>query len=106
MKLLLDECMSVDLRHELVGHDVFTVSYMKWGGTKNGTLLALAAANGFEALITSDRGLAHQQNPATLPIAIVILHVRSNDLPDVLPLVPRLLATLPALPPKSVTIIS
>ena len=28
MKLLLDECVVQDFRHEIVGHDVRTVAYM------------------------------------------------------------------------------
>jgi len=44
MKLLLDECVVQDFRHEIVGHDVRTVAYMRWDAIKNGELLALAAA--------------------------------------------------------------
>ena len=36
MKILLDENLPHVLRHALVGHDVFTVAYMEWGGTENG----------------------------------------------------------------------
>ena len=54
MKLLLDEKLPHRLRPLLAGHDVFTVAYMKWAGIENGALLALAVAEGFEALITKD----------------------------------------------------
>src|SRR5678816_2903407 len=94
MKLLLDECLPVDLRLFIPGHDVETVEYRGWKGTKNGKLLALAAGDGFEAFITTDAPIEHQQNPATLPIAVVILHPQSNDLMDIRPLVPRLLQRL------------
>jgi predicted nuclease of predicted toxin-antitoxin system len=94
MKLLLDECLPIDLRFLLTGHDVETVEYRGWKGVKNGKLLATAAPEGFEALITSDEGMEHSQNPATVPMAVVILHVKSNDLMDIRPLVPRLLQRL------------
>jgi len=94
MKLLLDECLPIDLRFLLPGHDVETVEYRGWKGVKNGKLLAIAAPEGFEAFITSDEGIEHSQNPATLPLAVVILHPQSNDLMDIRPLVPRLLQKL------------
>jgi len=54
MKVLLDENLPHPLRHELPGHECFTVAYMGWGGIENGELLALAAALGFDALLTKD----------------------------------------------------
>jgi hypothetical protein len=96
MKLLIDECLPTDLRLFIPGHDVESVEYCGWKGVKNGRLLALAAAAGFEALITSDAGIEHQQNPTTLPIGVIILHPQSNDLMDIRPLVPRLLQRLSA----------
>ena len=41
---------------------------MGWAGTGNGTLLRLAADSGFDALLTVDRGFAHQQNQDDLPL--------------------------------------
>ena len=94
MKLLIDECLPTDLRLFIPGHDVETVEYCGWKGVKNGKLLTIAAADGFEALITSDAGIENQQNPATLAMAVIILHPQSNDLMDIRPLVPRLLQRL------------
>ena len=53
MKLLLDENLPHRLRPLLLGHEVFTVAYMNWKGIENGSLLALAASNGFYALVTA-----------------------------------------------------
>lgn len=39
MKLLLDENLPYELRHELHGHEVATVAYMGWRGIRNGELL-------------------------------------------------------------------
>jgi hypothetical protein len=101
VKILLDENLPHDLRHHLVGHDPFTVTFMGWSGTKNGELLRRAASAGFEVMLTMDDGVAYQQNPATLPIAVVILTAPSNDIDDLLPLVPAILKLLSGpLPPS------
>src|SRR4051794_4424394 len=88
---------------QLTGHDAYSVVYMGWNGIKNGRLLALAAADGFGAFLTTDRNLEHQQNLATLPIAIIVLEAASNDIGDMLPLVPNLLTALNSLQRRSVT---
>jgi hypothetical protein len=103
MKVLLDECVHVAFRHRITGHDVFTVKYMGWTGVKNGALLARAVADGFQAFVTTDRGVAHQQQLASLPIAVVILHAATNDLDDLEPLTPALLAALNHVVPGAVT---
>ena len=102
MKLLLDENLPHRLRPLLVGHDVFTVAYMKWKGIENGELLELAARNGFDAVVTKDNGMPYEQNIATIPCALVVLQAPSNALVDIEPLVPRILAQLQTLAPKSV----
>ena len=102
MKLLLDENLPHDLRHHIVGHDVYTVTYMGWSGTKNGDLLRLAASAGFDAMLTMDDGVAYQQNMAALPMAILILSATSNDMDDLLPLVPVIHARLGQLKPCSI----
>jgi hypothetical protein len=73
---------------------------MGWGGVKNGALLVLAAEE-FEAFITVDRNLPFQQNVAALPIAVVLLTARSNELQVLLPLVPRLEEALATLRPRT-----
>ena len=70
MKVLLDECVPHSLRLQLVGHEVFTATYMRWDGIKNGLLLQLASSCGFEALVTTDRSMAYQHDEKTLRIPI------------------------------------
>jgi predicted nuclease of predicted toxin-antitoxin system len=106
MKLLLDENLPHRLRPLLIGHDVFTVAYMKWAGIENGALLALAAASNFDALITKDNGMPYEQNVASLPCSIVVLEAPSNALEDIKPLIPKLLDQLKSLTPKSVLRVS
>ena len=93
MRLLLDECVPARLRQALPSHAVSTVGLQGWSGIKNGKLLALAAA-GFDAFVTVDKNLPYQQNTAALPIAVVVLDAKSNELPYLLPLLPTLEAVL------------
>ena len=62
MKLLLDENLPHRLRTLLTGHEAFTVAFMNWNGIENGRLLALAADNGFDALITKDCGIEYEHD--------------------------------------------
>jgi predicted nuclease of predicted toxin-antitoxin system len=94
VKVLLDECMPVRLRSLLPGHDVYTVGFMQWKGISNGRLLSIAKADGFHAIVTSDKAVEVQQNLVTLPLSVLILHPVSNAIDDILPLVPGLLARL------------
>jgi hypothetical protein len=79
------------LRHEVVGHDVRTVTYMCWNGLRNGKLLAAAVAEGIDVIVTNDRAMADQLNLHGQSIPIAILHAASNSIDDVAPLVPALL---------------
>src|SRR3954462_10728975 len=100
MKLLLDENLPHRMRHELPGHEVFTTAYMQWGGVENGELLKLAASAGFDAVITNDRGLEHEQNLDSLPLAVVVVLVKVNTIEAMRPLYPGLLNVLQSLRPR------
>lgn len=100
MRLLLDESVPSRFRRTLPNHDVKTVVEMGWGGVKNGNLLALAASD-FDAFVTVDKNLQYQQDISSLPIAIVVLDAYSNELPALLPLVPRLEQALAILVPRT-----
>ena len=103
MKLLLDENLPHQFRHEMgAEHDCYTVAFMGWAGVENGELLARAAAAGFDAMLTKDTKLQYQQSPVDLPLAVVVLRAPSNDIDDLRPLEPDLLRALAALPPKTV----
>jgi predicted nuclease of predicted toxin-antitoxin system len=93
MKLLLDECVTRLIKRDLVGHEVRTVDEAGLKGLKNGELLR-AASDLFEALITVDQNLKHQQNLRSLPIAILILVARKNTSDALKPLIPQTLDAL------------
>jgi predicted nuclease of predicted toxin-antitoxin system len=99
VKLFLDESVDVKFRSRLTGHNVYTIAYMGWKSLKNGRLLAEAVREGFNAIISTDRGMANQLNLAGTPIAIVILHGATNRLRDLDKLVPELLKALNHLTP-------
>jgi hypothetical protein len=91
VKILLDECLPKDLGKHLTGHDCETVPRAGFSGKANGELLALAERSGWQVLLTMDRGMPYQQNPAGRTISLAVIHARSNRLPDLLPHVPAIL---------------
>ena len=100
MRLLLDESVPRRLKRSLPRHAVRNVVEMGWGGISNGELLA-RAANGFDALVTVDKNLQYQQNLDNLPIAVIVLDAKSNELPYLLPLIPKLEEALATLVPRA-----
>ena len=100
MRILLDESIPRRLGPLLVGHQATTVAKSGWAGIKDSPLLALAATQ-FDVFLTADRNIEYQQNLAALPLAILVLVIRSNRLEVVAPLVPDILQALNHLPPCS-----
>ena len=99
MRVLLDECVPKALGRSLTGHAVRTVPQEGWSGKKNGELLSLMAAARFEVFLTVDQGVRHQQNLRAAGVAVVIMVAASNDIADLIPLVPDVLAALTAVQP-------
>ena len=98
MRVLLDEDVPRRLGRELEGHDVATVQAMGWASVKNGILLGLAEAAGFEVILTCDRGMQHQQNVSVLGLALVVLAVPNKRLDTIRSVVPEILMVLNASP--------
>jgi len=98
VNILLDECVPRPLKNSFLshGHSCLTVPEAGFAGKTNGELLRLAQ-NRFDAFITLDKGLPHQQNLANLKIAILIVRAKTNQLMDVLPHVAGCLAALDAI---------
>lgn len=102
MRILIDECLNWRLGRALTGHYAISAQKLGWSGIKNGRLLALAVENGFEVFLTGDRNLSFQQNLTEFPIAVVVLEAAGIQLQHTLPLMPKVLASLPELKPGTV----
>lgn len=94
MKILFDENITRKLKTDLSVFEVWTVSEMGWKGKKNGEELRKILAEGFEALITGDKNIEHQQNFRDYPIPFVILNTRFLSYKDLKPLAPQVTALL------------
>jgi hypothetical protein len=93
MKVLLDDVFPND-SSRASGHDCRTVPEVGLAGRKNGELLALAEAAGFEAFLTIDRGIEHEQNLRGRSIAVVLIRAKSSRLSDLQPTASDILRVL------------
>ena len=85
MRVLLDENLDWRVvRYFDADFQVTTVSRQGWKGMRNGELLEQAAAT-FDALVTMDKSIEHQQNLRKYEIGVILISARSNRLEDVQP---------------------
>ncbi len=63
------------------GHEVSTVADAGWAGKKNGELLRLAEER-FDVLVSTDKGIPHQQNVWRFDLAVLLLRAKSNTRDD------------------------
>jgi len=73
LKILFDQGVPKPLQAYLANHEVRRAFELGWAEKKNGELLALAEAAGYDLLVTTDQNLVHQQNLRSRKIAIFIL---------------------------------
>jgi hypothetical protein len=73
VKVLFDQGTPAPLRHSLREHDIVTAFERGWQALQNGELLRTAEAEGFAAIITTDKNLRYQQNLADRRLSIVVL---------------------------------
>lgn len=78
MKLLPDENLPRRLKDDFKEHQIYTVREQAWNGIKNGQLLQFLVENNFDALLTFDKNLQHQQNFQKYSIAVFVLIASSN----------------------------
>jgi len=76
VRVLFDQGTPVPLRRALIGHRVATAFEMGWSEMTNGDLLR-AAETSFDALITTDQNLQHQQNLGGRQLRILVLPTTS-----------------------------
>lgn len=73
MRILFDQGTPVAIREALHPHTVRTAREEGWSTISNGELLRAAEGAGFDALLTTDANLPHQQNLSGRKLAVVIL---------------------------------
>ena len=105
MKILLDHNVNRKFRRHLPGHDVVTTKEMAWDKLANGELLRSAADAGFEALLTIDKKMVHEQNLNRLPMPIVLLDGLTNALASIVPLAPDVLRLLTSSLPRRMHVV-
>lgn len=89
MRVLFDENLDWRLRRFLEpDHVVTTVAERGWSGKKNGELLRLAEAE-FDALVTLDKNMRHQQHLGDRDLAFVLIESRTSRRQDIEPLMTR-----------------
>lgn len=90
MRLLLDENLPKRLKFDFPEHEVYTVREKGWNGVKNGELLKRLTEEGFDALLTFDKNLQHQQNFSKYSVAVFVLSARINRYEILTHLSPRI----------------
>jgi len=94
MRLLLDENLPKRLKLDFLEHEIFTVRDRQWNGIKNGELLKLLLDNSFNALLTFDKNLQHQQNFSKYTITVFVLTAQINQYKELTKLTPKVKAYL------------
>ena len=90
MKLLLDENLPKRLKLEYPEQEIYTVWEKEWNGIKNGKLLQLMADNKFDALLTFDKNLQHQQNFNKYTVTVFVLSAPINSFSVLSKLTPKI----------------
>ncbi len=88
MKLLLDENLPKRLKLDFPEHEIYTVRDKSWNGIENGELLKLLIENNFDALLSFDKNLQHQQNFLKYAITVFVLSAHINSYEELTKLTP------------------
>lgn len=105
MKVLLDECLPLDLRHSFPGHEAHTAQWAGFKSKKNGELLRAAENAGYAVFLTVDQGIPHQL-AAGGKLSIILVRSKTNQIEDLLPFVDAILNALAIITPGQIVLIS
>jgi hypothetical protein len=94
MLVLFDNGTPRGIARELQDHTVKEAREQGWDVLRNGDLLDVAEAAGFDVLVTTDKNIRHQQNLEGRKIAIVVLGKGRWTL--IKPVLPRIVAAVNA----------
>jgi hypothetical protein len=75
VKVLLDEMLPIGVRDFLPQHNVVTAAHAGLAGVSNGEMIRRAVEEGFEVIVSLDRGIPHQQNLDRYGIGFVLIRV-------------------------------
>jgi predicted nuclease of predicted toxin-antitoxin system len=103
MRILFDHNTPDPLRHSLKSHTVETAAGKGWEQLRNSRLMDAAEADGFDLLITCDKGFQYEQNLRHRKIRIVLLN--RGNWPDIKLSIPRILDAIDGASPGSCTIV-
>ena len=70
MRILLDENMPPQFRHNLPEHDVRSAQFMGWLGRHNGDLVRLGRDT-FDVMITKDKTIERDASPTPEDVGII-----------------------------------
>ena len=98
-RVLIDECLPVQLHRWLAGHEARSTEFMGWKGLRNGDLVAEAAGR-FDVILTADARIV---SPAKLRrCGLSLLVVPNNRRSEVERLVPAILDALARIAPGEI----
>jgi len=72
-RILLDNNVPIHLAPLLRPREAVHASAVGWATLINGYLIKAALTHGFDAMITGDQNIEHQQNLSGLPLAFIVL---------------------------------
>ena len=90
---------SEETRTAPVGHDCHTAPELGLAGKKNGELLSIAEARGFEVFVSLDQGFEYQQNLRNRNLGVVLIRSRSNTLSSLIGDVGEILSAIETIQP-------
>jgi hypothetical protein len=77
------------LKTDFADHEIYTARDKGWNGIKNGQLLQLLIDNDFQALLTFDKNLQHQQNLQKYSVTVFVLSALNNTYLELKKLSPK-----------------
>jgi len=105
MRILLDECLTLDFRHSFPDHEAHTVQWAGLKGKKNGELLQAAESAGDDVLLTVDQGIPRQQPSSDRKMSIILIRWRTNQIEDLSPLAPAILNVLESIQSGQIVVV-
>ncbi len=102
-RVLVDECFPRTVARRIEGHVVRDVRREDWAGLGNGELLR-ALTTKYDVLLTTDSKMEHQQRVPP-SVAVICVRAKSNDVEDVMPLLPQIQSAISYAPGGRVTTI-